>query len=714
MMSNGGVGVAQYQSVLTADSHDEQIVTQRLVWNSRTVPLSDALRGRATPVVVRDDVARRDLYVHSVSPTSAVLADGLTAEPRCGLVFTGRRYLIPADHRGWFELLSQDGHAAAPITTVQQLMSAAPDRCLVRRTIVALSDDDLGRSACKISSGQTLSIEGVVSRGQYLRCRVDSTRQRVLLASDQRGLFSPIAGPTNVAGVHRMRSLVVKFRLPVVVRLINRNNSTSQSASSDNSGSTSSSVAFRVTAIQTEPAAYVVPLWLINCPSDANRRSLLSLPTSAQASSVLDGISTTVEARASASEIWTDCEWAELRRRCDQLIKAGDVAVELTRVFPTHNVDDRQRAVPVTSSLPLSHRPQSSVDDDEWRLLREIDHIYEAIKTHDIRGRANGLRATTTRQIPRRYRNVRQDGKDTAAFNGGAVRTRSPARRSHSHTLDKLPHHHDTLDPLNHVQSHHQLHKCRQTSPSPVRLRRVMSNVMPAAAMKRRMSSPPLQQLQSLAQHSEPVYEELTTPGDVTSGPTEPVDVVDSGPCVALADSAVSPADNLRQVIKHKSTTSSTQPHRSTSVDRPRRWSVAVATDHNIIASQLQVFGDRTSTINDDTPRPDSASAGVHADTVSSGPPTTSSSDDVTATDRKSSSRLAAVSSTVKRALCRNMTGTKTRAENVYTQAQGRYSAAYQPTNDRTSRHADDAAVTSQPSCDVIALEYAGGKVTHF
>jgi len=44
----------------------------------------------------------------------------------------------------------------------------------------------------------------------------------VLLPTNQRGQFSAVAGPTDVSGVHRMRSVVAKFRLPVVVRLITR------------------------------------------------------------------------------------------------------------------------------------------------------------------------------------------------------------------------------------------------------------------------------------------------------------------------------------------------------------------------------------------------------------------------------------------------------------------------------------------------------------
>jgi len=258
------------------------------------------------------------------------VAEGLAADRRSGLVSTGRRYLVPLDHRGWYELLSQDGHAATPITTVQQLMKQAPERCLVRRTIVGLTADGARQSACKVSAGETLSLDGVVTsptpRSYCLKCRVDSTGQGVLLSADQRGLFSPVAGPTNVAGVHRMRSVVAKFRLPVIVRLIGRKTPTRESGSAT----------FRVIALQAEHVALAVPLWLISGPSDVSRTSLLSLPTSAQASSLLDGVAATAKATSSASgDSWNETDWNELRRRCDELIKSHAVTVEMTRLFPT-------------------------------------------------------------------------------------------------------------------------------------------------------------------------------------------------------------------------------------------------------------------------------------------------------------------------------------------------------------------------------------------
>ena len=709
MTTDGGVDVATYKRYSMPNAYlDEAVVTRRMmtslpVWNSRTAPLSEVLRSHSTPVVVRDtsrrNDKRRDIYVHSVSSSSVLVADGLSADSRGRLVSTGRRYLIPVDHSGWFELLSQDGHAAAPVTSVQQLMKLTAHRCLVRKTITGISAGDVNaRHPCKIAAGEIISTEGVVtspnSHSQCLRCRIARTGQSVLLAADQTGVFSPVAGPTSVAGVHRMRSVVAKFRLPVVVRLITRSTETSNN---------SANVTFRVVAIQTEPAAYVVPLWLVRSPSDVGRRSVLSLSVTAQASSVLDGVLSTSE--KSTTDKWKDADWTELERRCERLIKSGGVTVELMRMFPTQNVDDRQRTAPVTPSVEPSH-PSSG--DSNWRLLHEIDHIYEAIKA----GHKNDVKktTTTTRQLPRRYRSVtvRHDVAATAAFNGGPVKTRSPARRSY--TLDPsfmkpLPtqtHHHGTSD-IFYKHSPQQPDNTHQTSP--VRLSYKTSSL-------KHRSSQQVQQLHNEQQqhNNEPVYEELHCPTHAKS------EIADSGQYVVLTDSS---ADNLRQVIKHNSTEptlTQSQSHHPGSVERPRRWSVATGPSHSVVSCQMQVFDDLT---NDSVtvpevpatpPRPDTSFAAgksnVYFDTGTL-PHSTGSgrspSDDVTATDRNLSSVRGTVSNTLKRALCRHIPGSKTTAADVNPRLTASTAAV----------HADDATVTSQ-SRDVLALEYAGGKVTHF
>ena len=104
---------------------------------------------------------------------------------------------------------------------------------------------------------------------------------------------------------------------------------------------------------------------------------------------------------------------------------------------------------------------------------------------------------------------------------------------------------------------------------------------------------------------------------------------------------------------------------------------------------------------------------------VSSGRLTSSSSDDVTAADRKSSSVLAAVTNTLKRALRRHTSasgadlagGAHLARDSPTTSGQ-----KAQGTRDEPSRHAEHVPpVTSRTPSDVIALVLSGGgKVTYF
>ena len=237
------------------------------------------------------------------------------------------------------------------------------------------------------------------------------------------------------------------------------------------------------------------------------------------------------------------------------------------------SVDDRQRSIsPVKSSAHQSSQQPAPVNDNR-RLLLEIDQIYESIKTKDLRAGKNGTRTTPYVPAPR-YRSALR--LDTATFNQlGAVKTRSPARRSN--TIDPSSQSRPTQPPPTHHNSSVdlvQFNATRQTSPSPVRLRRMASHVTPSSVRHHQPSQ----------RHIEPVYDELT---HVVNASTTPA--VDSN---GLADggghSPTMIANNLRQVIKNNSPSPTKEQSRPVN-DQTRCWSVAVGSDHNIIARPLQV-----------------------------------------------------------------------------------------------------------------------------
>ena len=82
-----------------------------------------------------------------------------------------------------------------------------------------------------------------------LRCR-DCLGQTVFFAFDQRCTVSPVAGATNISGVHDVRQLLEKFRLPVHVRLV----------SGSRPGDKQFSGCFRLSCAYTAETAFCLPL----------------------------------------------------------------------------------------------------------------------------------------------------------------------------------------------------------------------------------------------------------------------------------------------------------------------------------------------------------------------------------------------------------------------------------------------------------------------
>lgn len=79
-----------------------------------------------------------------------------------------------------------------------------------------------------IPAGATLDARGEVnmtfpvtaSRKRFLRVSVTLQNKTLYLPFQMKGSFSPIAGQHNISGVHSARSLLEKFRLPIMVKLV--------------------------------------------------------------------------------------------------------------------------------------------------------------------------------------------------------------------------------------------------------------------------------------------------------------------------------------------------------------------------------------------------------------------------------------------------------------------------------------------------------------
>lgn len=193
-----------------------------------------------------------------------------TATSARRLVATGRTVCLPDDGIEvagcWFELLSEDGRAAPPVTSVEELTNRAlrrvpqvgggvasgdgraMTRYLVRQTVFA-SVGSVSSATLAIQPGETLMpLRVIASAGAApdlgtqhrlrridrhllnLQC-VDSRHRMVFLPLDQQGLFSPIVEsnenfpdptpPLNGIGVvyDGIKSIIASCRLPVTVRI---------------------------------------------------------------------------------------------------------------------------------------------------------------------------------------------------------------------------------------------------------------------------------------------------------------------------------------------------------------------------------------------------------------------------------------------------------------------------------------------------------------
>ena len=226
-------------------SQQEASLDGQIEWTNAPVHLKDfqehygvpnlakVVKGQYRDVGVAKSV-QSELYVHAVETSQKVLAEGVKVkEGKKVVVSANQKYSLPLSYQGWFELLSQDGKAVKAITSVQELTRAFPAACIVRENIKVFIPRETGELALDkfrtLVGGEQIKLageiwvtantnKGLVKR-RLLQC-MDNKGDNVYLGMEQKGLFSPIAGQTNISGVHSLRGLLDKFRFPILVRLV--------------------------------------------------------------------------------------------------------------------------------------------------------------------------------------------------------------------------------------------------------------------------------------------------------------------------------------------------------------------------------------------------------------------------------------------------------------------------------------------------------------
>ncbi|KAK2187077.1 hypothetical protein NP493_178g03064 [Ridgeia piscesae] len=229
----------------SAPSLNGQPLMSVVEWDTQSVQLRDFADRCSVPNVVRVTKGQYrnigaaksqhgSLYVHSVQDTRSVVAECIKVrEGKRANATSNQKYAVPMSYQGWFEVLSEDGKAIKPIPSVQDLYRVFPHSCLIRENIKAYITKDNGQLTLDrvrtVLTGEVLRLDGDIvltvtsNKGlvqrRLLRC-VDGAGEATYFAFEQKGAFSPVAGHANISGVHNLKSLLEKFRLPISVRLV--------------------------------------------------------------------------------------------------------------------------------------------------------------------------------------------------------------------------------------------------------------------------------------------------------------------------------------------------------------------------------------------------------------------------------------------------------------------------------------------------------------
>lgn len=232
-MANG----RQKYSTVTPEWNSEQIQLKDLLMKSDLPIVAKIVKGQFHHLGVSKIPLRKlhqEVFVHSVKTGVKILAHSVQRyETKDGLsrvVPLDQRLSIPISYQGWFEIMSEDGRSTRPIESVQKLAKELPNKCLVRQNVKGFVANNEGKLTYDnynvIPAGEQLILSGEISTTtpsgeilKFLKC-TDSRNNTLFLGFDQKGLFTPIAGPTDVAGVLTIKDILSRFRLPLTVKLV--------------------------------------------------------------------------------------------------------------------------------------------------------------------------------------------------------------------------------------------------------------------------------------------------------------------------------------------------------------------------------------------------------------------------------------------------------------------------------------------------------------
>lgn len=316
-----------------------------------------------------------ELYIHSIRTSKKVIAEGIKIkEGRRGLQAIDQKFSLPLSYQGWFELLSEDGKPIKAILSVQELVKVFPNRALVRENIKGFLPTENGELTVDnnrvVHTGEQLTLVGeasgpfVTPKGVFkknlLKC-VDMKEQLVFFLFEQKGLFSPIAGTGNISGVHNIKGLLEKFRLPVIVRLVHGIIPTRMDKNSFTG-------VFRLLSLYTDETAFVSPL----------KRDAKMVPISTReplkilAASNLDSIRDLDESKY-------------FHQRCTKMIASYNNSIHVMISMPDPQALEKgkrelQQLEKERQKQAQQNRPSSLPEGEENILFEEVDDIYQYVR----------------------------------------------------------------------------------------------------------------------------------------------------------------------------------------------------------------------------------------------------------------------------------------------------------------------------------------------
>jgi len=328
----------------------------------------------------------QEVFVHSVKVGVKVLAHCLrrVEVPTSTLTRPGRaqpyssvrlysldqRLAVPISYQGWFELLSEDGKSARPLTSVHELSKVKPEKCLVRENIKAYVISDESKPSFDttkiVIAGEQLRLRGEFSlpspgdnkKIKLLRC-MDTNNEILYLSFDQKGLFTVIASDRDLTGVFNIRDIVRRFRLPLTVKLVQ--------GVRPKVDPVRFTGLIRLDWVYTDETAFV-------CPIEKNHVRLLPVPVDTG----LQLVSATNHVDMSATDLY-----AAMMAKCTRMIHNYNNTLHLIVAIPDAANKNKKGQKNVFSE-PLGQDGSTSANvrskQREKRLLDEVDELYGYVR----------------------------------------------------------------------------------------------------------------------------------------------------------------------------------------------------------------------------------------------------------------------------------------------------------------------------------------------